>query len=57
MKSLTTVFLLTAVLGLVRSAGPGCKYVETVTDNSKEWNYKLGGGEWTCGDCTSVAAQ
>ena len=51
MKSLTTIFLLTTVVGIAYSASATCAYVDTVTDNSKEWNYKQGGGEWSCGDC------
>jgi len=53
MNSLTTIFLLSAALGIAYSAGPGCAYVDTVTDNSKEWNYKQGGAEWTCGACST----
>ena len=57
MKSLTAIFLLSAAVGIVYSAGDECKYVASVSDNSKEWNYVNGGAEWTCGACTSNPAQ
>ena len=51
MKSLTTILLLTTVLGIAYSAGGACKYVASVTNAATEWNYKQGGAEWSCGAC------
>jgi len=57
MKTLTLITLTTTLIALTQSAGPGCAYVETVTDNTKEWNYKQGGAEWSCGDCKTNKGQ
>ena len=57
MKSLTAIFLLSAAVGIAYSAGDDCAYVASVTDNAKEWNYKNGGAEWTCGACSTNNGQ
>jgi len=50
MNSLTVIALFTTILGTAMAAGGGCAYKDTVT-NTSTWNYKLGAGDWTCGDC------
>lgn len=57
MKSLTVISLLAICLGTAYSAGPGCTYVAGTPKNSSEWNYLQGGGEWSCGACSTNKGQ